>query len=180
MTKLIFVTWNINKLKEAKSLLQDFDIENEKIDLIEIQWDSEEIARYKIQTAFDIIKKPCFIEDTALFFEERKNKLPWPYIKDFATNIWIKELPKLLKHNFNATAQTTIAYHDWKNIHIFIWQKRWKMFTHCGIDKFTRDPIFQPEWLNKTYAELTHKEKNQISHRSKAFKNFENFLKNNE
>ncbi len=149
---LIFVTWNINKLAEAKALLPQFDITNQKVDLIEIQWDFEEIAKHKAATAFELTQKPCFIEDTALFFEEWGNNLPWPYIKDFAENIWVKKLPELLKDNFKATAQTTIAYHDWKEIHIFVWQKLGNIVPHCGVEKFTRDPIFQPEWYTKTYA----------------------------
>jgi XTP/dITP diphosphohydrolase len=59
-------------------------------------------------------------------------------------------------------------------------QKLWKIVPHCWIDKFTRDPIFQPEWFDKTYAELTIEEKNKISHRSKAFHKFEIFLLENE
>jgi len=56
--------------------LPDFDIQNQNIDLVEIQATAEEIAKHKIQTAFELIQKPCFIEDTALFFQERENKLP--------------------------------------------------------------------------------------------------------
>jgi inosine/xanthosine triphosphate pyrophosphatase family protein len=35
--QLIFVTGNENKLNEAKALLKNFNITNEKVDLIEIQ-----------------------------------------------------------------------------------------------------------------------------------------------
>ncbi len=174
--KLIFVTWNPNKLQEARQLLPDFDIQNQNIDLVEIQATAEEIAKHKIQTAFELIQKPCFIEDTALFFQERENKLPWPYIKDFAQNIWVKNLPNLLKNDFTATARTTIAYNDWQDTHIIIWEKKWKIVPHCGIDKFTRDPIFQPEWFDITYAEMTPEQKNQISHRSIAFQKFKEIL----
>lgn len=174
--KLLFITWNKNKLQEARELLPNFEIENKAIDLIEIQGTAEEIAIHKIQSAFDLVKKPCFIEDTALFFEEWGNALPWPYIKDFVKYIGTKNLTNLLKNNFNATARTTIAYHDGEKIHLMIGEKKWKIVHHCGIDSFARDPIFQPEGSAITYAEMKLEEKNQISHRFIAFQNFRKIL----
>lgn len=56
--------------------MPDFEIENQPVDLIEIQGTAEEIAIHKIQSAFELVQQPCFIEDTALFFEERGNALP--------------------------------------------------------------------------------------------------------
>jgi XTP/dITP diphosphohydrolase len=39
-----------------------------------------------------------------------------------------------------------------------------------GKDGFGYDPIFLFEELDRTYAELTHKQKNLYSHRGKAFR----------
>lgn len=49
-----------------------------------------------------------------------------------------------------------------------------------GETGFGYDPIFIPENLNKTYAEIQQKEKNLISHRGKALKKFITYLKINQ
>ena len=46
-----------------------------------------------------------------------------------------------------------------------------------GIDGFGYDPVFYVPNMNKTYAEMTIKEKNCISHRGKAIKNMQKLLK---
>jgi len=46
-------------------------------------------------------------------------------------------------------------------------------------DDFGYDPIFKVDSLNKTYAELTKKEKDKISHRYLASIKLLNYLKEN-
>ncbi|GMQ28962.1 non-canonical purine NTP diphosphatase [Algoriphagus confluentis] len=45
-----------------------------------------------------------------------------------------------------------------------------------GTGGFGYDPVFRPVGFEKTFAELTLEEKNQISHRGKAVKSFIEFL----
>ena len=47
-----------------------------------------------------------------------------------------------------------------------------------GIDGFGYDPIFYVLSMKKTYAEMSMKEKNHISHRGKALKNMLDSLLN--
>ena len=46
----------------------------------------------------------------------------------------------------------------------------------CGTGGFGYDPIFYLPELDKTYAELSREEKNQRSHRGKAFRKAIDFL----
>ena len=45
-----------------------------------------------------------------------------------------------------------------------------------GIDGFGYDPIFIPEGETRTFAEMTLEEKNQQSHRARAFEKMVSFL----
>jgi XTP/dITP diphosphohydrolase len=46
-----------------------------------------------------------------------------------------------------------------------------------GSDGFGYDPLFIPEGQSKTFAEMTLTEKNQQSHRARAFEKMIDFLK---
>ncbi len=47
-----------------------------------------------------------------------------------------------------------------------------------GTGGFGYDPVFLPQGFNKTFAELSLSEKNEISHRGKAVKSLISFLRN--
>lgn len=47
-----------------------------------------------------------------------------------------------------------------------------------GLNGFGYDPIFEPENCGRTFAEMTVEEKNQFSHRARAFQKMILFLKN--
>ena len=48
--------------------------------------------------------------------------------------------------------------------------------TPIGIKGFHYDPIFIPNGINKTYAQITTEEKNKISHRAIAIKKLKKYL----
>ena len=50
-------------------------------------------------------------------------------------------------------------------------------FAPAGTNGFGYDPVFIPEGFEKTFAELTDEEKNEISHRGKAMRAVAEFLR---
>ena len=184
--KITFVTGNKNKLAEVKRLLSSvsfaFEIDNFKLDLPELQGSPQDIAREKCQMASQQLKAAVFTEDTCLCFYGL-NELPGPYIKWFLESLGHDGLNKLL-HGFNddrAYAQTIIAYSPGpgEEIQLFEGRTEGRIVPARGSKDFGWDPIFEYEQGNgnrKTYAEMTTDEKNEISHRGRAFSKFGEYL----
>ena len=81
LSNLLFVSSNIHKFKEAKVILDSFDISIQffKLNLEEIQSNSlKEIALKKAQNAFSKCKKPLIIEDDGLYIDYLDG-FPGPY-----------------------------------------------------------------------------------------------------
>ncbi len=171
--ELIFVTGNENKLQEARSILQEYDIWNTKLELPEIQGTAEEIVIAKAKAAFRILKKPCFVEDVSFGFEAW-NGLPGPYIKDFIRQIGVEKLPSLVEGK-SPVAETTcmiglaMAEND---VQIVKGTIRGKVVSAGGDNGFDYDRIFIPEGFEKRYSEMSDEEKNSISHRGEAYRKF--------
>lgn len=190
--EIVFVTGNVNKLKEVQLLLSsvtNYKLTNNPLDLEEIQDSSlEEIARKKIQQAVALLPKgtPVFVEDTALGFNAL-NGLPGAYIKWFLKKMSLDDIVKLLDgfEDHTGEAITTIAYSDAKGeIHIFQGVTKGKIVNKRGNLDFGWDSLFEPlaeegNVDSLTYGEMEKEFKNKLSHRGKAFKKFEEFLVKN-
>ncbi len=176
--KLIFVTGNRNKLREARQILKGHDISGMKVELPELQGKPIDIAKRKAAMAAEIVGETCFVEDTALSFDALSG-MPGPYIKDFEQAIGVEKLPRLLDgfSDKKASAIVTIGYCEpGKAPKVFQGVVRGKIVEARGISNFGWDPIFQPAGKRKTFAEMPAEEKNRISHRKKAFEKFNSFL----
>jgi|FLOH01.1.fsa_nt_gi inosine triphosphate pyrophosphatase len=175
--ELVFVTGNLNKLREAQAILSEFNIINHKLDLPELQGEPEDIAREKAKIAFKQIAKPCFIEDDSLGFKAW-NWLPGPYIKDFTLKIGVENIPSLLEgHDNSAKISCTIAYakseSDIKIIRADIFGK---IVSSAGDFGFDFDKIFMLDGDNIRFSQMSEEEKNKKSHRHKALEMFKNYL----
>jgi inosine triphosphate pyrophosphatase len=175
--QLIFVTGNEGKLREAREILAGFSILNSRLDVPELQGDHRSIAKAKAESAFEQVKKPVFVEDTCLIFDEF-GELPGPYIKDFVRHIGVGRMPLLLEgfSSNKAKAICTIAYKDTSEAMLFEGVCEGKIVSAKGESGFAWDPIFMPEGHDKTFAEMRSDEKNAISHRRKAFEKFRKYL----
>ncbi len=174
--ELVFVSSNKGKQKEAKKLLNGFNLKFLPLELKEIQGSIKEIAIKKAEEASKLAKQKginsaIFVEDTCLVFNAFK-ELPGPYIKSFIKCIGTDKLPLLLSsfEDKSAKAICTIAYKEQgKKPIVFQGIVNGKIVKKKGSNGFAWDPIFQPATSTKTFAEMSTEEKNKISHRKKAF-----------
>lgn len=180
--EILFVTGNQKKLKEAKEILSDFNIINHELEIDEIQGSAERVAKDKAKKAFDILKKPCFVDDTS-FECDALGGLPGIYIKFFLEEIKPEGIHKMIS-NFedkSATAACTIAYMDESLDEpiAFRGEVRGQIVPPRKDNGFGFDLIFIPQGHDKTFSEMEPEEKNSISHRRRALESFRKYLEDN-
>ncbi|WP_457612116.1 XTP/dITP diphosphatase [Methanocaldococcus sp.] len=176
--KIYFVTGNKNKIKEAKAILKDFEIEQIKINYPEIQGSLEEVAEFGAKYCYDILKKPLIVEDSGFFVEALKG-FPGTYSRFVQETIGNEGILKLLenKRDRRAYFKAVIGYCDKDGVRLFSGVVKGTVSEEIRGDKgFGYDPIFIPEGFDKTFGEMELEEKNKISHRRKALEELRKFL----
>ena len=102
------------------------------------------------------------------------NGFPGPLAKWFLKSLGVDGVFNLIKKlggNDGAVLYAQIGYaEDAYNIVYFEGAVHGKIVAPKGEKGFGFDPIFQPDGSEKTFAEMTLEEKNNLSHRGKAFK----------
>ena len=163
-----------------KGYLPDIEIRQNKVEIVELQGEPDEIAKLKLQFALEKSKGPLLIEDTSLCFNAFKG-LPGPYIKDFLKKLGCDGLVKMVSNQSDKTAyaQTILGIaKNKKNVKLFKGITNGEIVAPRGTENFGWDPIFQVQGMDKTYSELGP-EKNKVSHRYKAIDEMVKFLKEN-
>jgi len=180
MNELYFVTSNEGKIKEAKLIL-GIPIHPAKADLEELQsLDLEEIVKDKVKKAFELIRKPLIVDDVG-FYIEAWNGFPGPFIKHLTDAAGNEGLLRMMENetNRNVTVKAAVGFHNGKEIFTFTGEVKGTLSKEPrGNEGWGWDPVFIPEGMDKTYAELTPEEKSSISHRRAALENFKNYLQN--
>ena len=188
--KLVFATQNHNKLREVQALLgNNFQL----IDLTQLDFHDEipetqpTIKGNAAEKAWFIYNKfgiACFADDTGLEVDAL-NGAPGVYSARYAgpgKNAH-DNLTKVLaemkgKENRNARFKTVLALIiDGKEYFFEGIVEGVILEAERGHDGFGYDPIFQPEGYDQTFAEMPLSVKNAISHRGKAFKALDDYLK---
>ena len=180
---ITFVTGNKNKLAEVRRLLPSARVTSHKLDLPELQGDPLYVSREKCLLASKEIEGPVITEDTSLCFNALGG-MPGPYIKWFLESCGHAGLNKMLDGftDRSAYARTVVAYCDGAtdDVKLFDGQTLGTIVQPRGPPDFGWDPIFQCEeggdTKGKTYAEMGKEEKNDVSHRGKAFKQLREWL----
>jgi XTP/dITP diphosphohydrolase len=174
-----FVTSNIHKFQEARSVLSEYKIATAKlrVEAIEIQDDSlENIARYSVQDAIKNCGLPVFVEDAGLFVEALGG-FPGPYSKYVYNTVGLKGVLKLMKNIENRSAyfMSVVAFGSPGEQPVcFVGKVEGTISLEMrGASGFGYDPIFVPsDGDGRTFAEMTATEKNGLSHRGEALRKF--------
>jgi XTP/dITP diphosphohydrolase len=190
LTTLHFASGNENKYLEIESLFEkEKETKNEKnvrlifskILIKEIQSDSIiEVAEDKVRKAFKVIKKPLIVEDDGLFIEYL-NGFPGIYSSFVFNTIGNKGILDLLRDNKNRRANflSIFSFFDGTTIETFSGKTSGYITTKISPSGWGFDPIFQPINEYQTYGQINMIKKNEISHRSKAFRKFLKWYKIN-
>ena len=188
--KLVFSTNNEHKLEEVKAILEPYyqilslkDI-GDDTDIPETGETLEDNTLIKANYLWDTYHTNCFADDTGLEVEALNNA-PGVYSARYAgeqkssTDNVAKLLKELEgKENRNAQFRTVIALIIDGKKYVFEGKIKGVITTSArGNSGFGYDPVFQPEGYDKTFAELTLADKNEISHRARAVEQLALFLR---
>jgi XTP/dITP diphosphohydrolase len=189
--RLIFATNNAHKVEEIQAAIGNIvEVVSLKqagidIDIPEPHDTLQENATEKSRTIHRLTQQNCFSEDTGLEVDALNGE---PGVKSarYAAEdkVFDNNIDKLLfklgsNTNRKARFRTVIS---------LIWQGQEQFFEGIcegtitserqGAGGFGYDPVFVPDGHNRTFAEMTLEEKNQLSHRRKAADKLVLFLQN--
>jgi XTP/dITP diphosphohydrolase len=185
---ICFVTGNQHKYSEIYALFEkaeiSYHLEQKDFSMTEIQAERlKDVAIFKLQSIKENLNSSYFIEDAGFFVDVPLNGFPGIYSKYVLQTIGNEGILKLID-DFDATKahfESVIALYHKPNDKILIFEGKVEGCVSAvrrGENGFGFDPIFiSNEIPYKTFAELTTDEKNQISHRAKAWTQLLKYLK---
>ncbi|UQS83887.1 RdgB/HAM1 family non-canonical purine NTP pyrophosphatase [Bombilactobacillus thymidiniphilus] len=188
MKQLLIATKNANKLSEIKTLLGN-DVQVESLldypnfaEIAETGTTFAENARLKAQSAIDFLQIPTLADDSGLSVDYLHGQ---PGVRsaryagdhdDAANNAkLLAELGGVPLEKRTAHFSTTMVYLDpLKDQEIVVTGKLEGLISLVpqGHDGFGYDSLFYVPTLHKTLAELSLADKNKISHRGSALRQF--------
>ncbi len=187
--KLIFATHNHNKAKEIQSLVpvgfQILTLDDIKCfdEIPETSPTLEGNANQKMQFIIDHYNVNCFADDTGLEIVALNGE-PGVYSARYAGDMKDPNLNMDLVLNKLQDIEDRSA--RFRTIIALFWNGEKYLFegvvngkitvSKSGKDGFGYDPIFEPENCGKTFADMSLLEKNNMSHRARAFAKMIEFL----
>jgi len=194
--KIIFATQNPSKLKEMRELMAGIDVEVASAKQVGIKDGAKEDGKTFEENA---LKKALFVlkrinewslaEDAGLCVKALNGKpgvLSARWAGNNATNEQI--LNHLLEVMKDIPIEKRNGYFENALVLVAPDERHWVFKGRAdGIvaleprgkprPKLPYDQIFIPEGYNKTFAEITSQEKNNLSHRGQAFRQLREFIK---
>jgi XTP/dITP diphosphohydrolase len=184
-------TTNKGKLNDVKEILKDIDVEilsfldfNDYPDVEENGSTFLENAELKAKAAFDKYGIPSIGDDSGLEAFQLNGE-PGIYSARYAGEDAdddqnnLKLIKKLFEHSEPHPGRFVCAavYYDGKEYKSAIGEVRGNIIkTPRGKNGFGYDPLFIPDGYTITTAEMSHEQKNRISHRLNAFKQLKKYL----
>ena len=187
--EIVFASNNAHKLEEVRSKLpKEFTVLSLKdvlgdVDIPETGTTLDENASIKSRYVFERTGKNCFSDDTGLEIAALKGE-PGVYSARYAGEgcSFQDNMDKVLEKMKNAEDRsacfrTVISLILNGEEHFFEGRVDGEILTEeHGDEGFGYDPIFRPNGLTKSFAEMTLEQKNEISHRGKAVQKLVKFL----
>ena len=194
MINMIAASSNAHKIKEIQSIMSKFGVKvvsrkEAGVPEFEIEEDGETFEENSLKKAEAIMKatgKLTVADDSGLMVDYLGGA-PGVYSARFAGEECDDEKnnEKLLKHLEGLPAEDrkakfvsviTLMFPDGNTIVARGECPGRIIETPTGENGFGYDPLFVPDGLSKTFAQLSDKEKNSISHRARALEKLEEIL----
>jgi non-canonical purine NTP pyrophosphatase (RdgB/HAM1 family) len=171
LAELTFVTSNAGKLREAEAVL-GVRLDHHGLDLPELQsLDLEEVVRHKARAAFERLRRPVLVEDTALELAGMGG-FPGPLVRFLLDRVGPQGISTLAAcfGDPQATARCITAAIDGETTVLGTGAVAGEIAASArGGGGFGWDSVFIPESGDgRTYAEMDDEAKNAISHRRRA------------
>jgi len=188
--EIIFATHNEHKVGEVNAILKDSDISIKSLKSLNCHLDVEETgdsfeanALLKAKAIFDLYKIPVFSEDSGLVVDALDGQ-PGIHSARYAgeDRNHGKNIDKLLKalsetSRRSARFISNVCYYNGQKAFHFKGTVEGKIaMARQGNGGFGYDPVFIPEGYSKSFAELSDRVKNEISHRKASIALFCAFI----
>jgi XTP/dITP diphosphohydrolase len=181
MRKIIFVTGNAHKVREANDILSrvGITVEQNNCGYPEIQEDKlEAIARFGARWAANQLNSEVMVDDSGLFIQALGG-FPGPYSAYVFNTLGNKMILKLMEGETKRSAvfKCVIGYcRPDEDAIVFSGQVKGKIADDIrGNAGFGYDPIFEAGRV--TFGEMKEEDKNRLSHRYRALIKFAQWLK---
>lgn len=187
--KIIFATNNAHKLSEVQAVLgSDFELVTPRQcgieeEIPETAETLEGNASQKSHYLYEKTRLDCFADDTGLEVEALDGA-PGVHSARYATDghdfqannrLLLKNLEGV--ENRRARFRTVISLIEQGEEHLFEGIVEGRIIDHeSGREGFGYDPLFVPEGFDRTFAEMTAEEKNEVSHRGRAVRKLVAYL----
>ncbi len=169
---IAFVTGNPDKVTEARRLC-GADLESVALELPEIQsLDLEVVLLAKGDEAYRRLQRPLIVEETGLELAAL-NGFPGPLIKWMLHAVGPQGIARSAAAlgDSRATARCLLLYLDGNRERLAAGSTRGRVvLPPRGEGGFGWDSIFEPEGVDRTYAEMNGDDKDRLSHRGRAWR----------